>query len=245
METTPHEKRCPLCGGANRCGAHGLGRCWCVDRVFPPELLAQIPAPQRLKACICPDCLDAYERIHPGSTTKAASGPARLMLQTPRLWLREFTDADAPFVRELVNEPSFLKHIGDRGVRTEADARIYLRDRYAASYARHGFGMWRVALRLDDTPVGLCGLAKRDYLDHPDVGFVFLERHAGRGYATESATEVVQHARTTLGLPRLLGMSSPGNAGLQRVLSKLGLQFERLIQAPGIDHDVMLFSSGA
>jgi RimJ/RimL family protein N-acetyltransferase len=144
-------------------------------------------------------------------------------------------------VRELLNEPSYHQYIGDRGVRTDAQAWDYLRERYLSSYAKHGFGMWRVASRVDDTPVGLCGLAQRDYLDAPDVGFAFLERYAGRGYATESSLEVARYAREELKLTRLLGITSRDNAGSQRVLTKIGLRFDRVIQAPGIAKEMMLF----
>jgi len=244
MDATPNEKRCPLCGKENRCGAHTNSRCWCVDRVFPPELFQGLPATLKLKACVCPDCLDAYERAHPGATHRAPNAPAPLSLQTPRLWLREFTEDDAPFIRELLNEPSFLKNIGDRGVRTDADARAYVRDRLGASYRRHGFGLWRVALRTDNTAVGMCGLVQRDYLEVPDVGFAFLDQHAGRGYATESGLEVVRHARAGLGLTRVCGITSSENTGSQRVLTKLGLQYERPIRPPADVRELMLFASG-
>ena len=241
MEIPVDETRCPLCGRANRCGAHAPGRCWCVDETFPPGLLALVPPHLTGKACICAVCRAAYDREHP-----AGAAPPRpvLRLQTARLWLRELAVADAPFLCGLMNEPAYLRHIGDRGVRTDDDARVYLRERYEASYRKHGFGMWRVALRADDTPVGICGLVRRDYLPEPDVGFAFLEQHAGRGYATESGLEVVRHARAALGCSRLLGITNPENAGSQRVLSKLGQRFERMIRAPGVPQELMLFATG-
>jgi RimJ/RimL family protein N-acetyltransferase len=96
--------------------------------------------------------------------------------------------ADAAFVVELLNDPSFLQHIGDKGVRTEADACRYLETGPLASYARHGFGLLRVGLRESGEPVGMCGLLKRDWLPDPDIGFALLPRFWRRGYALEAAS---------------------------------------------------------
>ena len=117
------------------------------------------------------------------------------ILATERLGIREFTFTDAAFVMELLNEPAFIEFIGDKGVRDIAGAEKYLREGPLASYARHGFGLWCVARRTDGLPFGSCGLLKRDFLDHPDLGYAFLARHHGQGYAHEAATAVLRHAR--------------------------------------------------
>ena len=150
------------------------------------------------------------------------------VLQTERLALRRLTADDAPFLLELLNDAAFLRFIGDRGVRTLDDARAYVERGPAASYAQHGFGLYRVARRDDDTPVGICGLLKRDALEHADLGYAFLPDHRSRGYALESAAAVIAHARRDLGLDRLLAITSPDNDASIRVLEKLGFRFERL-----------------
>lgn len=165
------------------------------------------------------------------------------ILETERLRLREFHSGDAAFILELLNEPSFRRFIGDRGVRTLADAGVYLRDKLVASYRRHGFGLWHVSLRTGGTALGMCGLVQRDYLDDPDVGFAFLERFAGVGYATESATAVVRHGRNQLGLTRFLGLTDPANQASQNVLAKIGLRYDRLFTTPGIAGPSALFTS--
>src|SRR4051812_19167719 len=88
-------------------------------------------------------------------------------LETPRLTLRRLVLDDAAFITRLLNEPSFLANIGDRGVRNLADARRYLEAGPFAMYDRFGFGLWRVVRRADGAPLGMCGLLKRDSL--PDV----------------------------------------------------------------------------
>ena len=153
------------------------------------------------------------------------------MIDTDRLTLRHLdAEQDAEFVLRLLNEPSFLRHIGDRGVRTLDDARAYVANGPAASYARHGFGLYLAARRDDGAKVGICGLVKRDALDDVDIGFSLLPEHWGRGYAIEAAAAVMEHARRDCGLARLAGVVNPDNAASIRVLTKLGMTFERPVR---------------
>jgi len=148
-----------------------------------------------------------------------------ITIDTPRLQLREFVLEDAAFIVRLLNEPSFIEFIGDRGVRTREDAERYLREGPMASYQTNRHGLLRLALRDDDTPIGMCGLVKRDTLPHPDIGFALLPDYWGRGYVTEAAAAAMQHGRETLGLRHILGITTPHNVRSITVLGKLGLSF--------------------
>jgi RimJ/RimL family protein N-acetyltransferase len=154
------------------------------------------------------------------------------VLDTARLELTRLCAGDAGFLVELLNDPSFVRHIGDKGVRTEADACRYLESGPAASYERFGFGLWRVALRGSGEPVGMCGLLKRDWLDDVDVGFAFLPRFWAKGYAFEAASGVLLHARDAFGLKRVVAITSPDNEASMGLLAKLGFRFERTVRAP-------------
>ncbi len=147
-----------------------------------------------------------------------------MLLETPRLRLRRFTLADAPFIVALLNSPGWLRYIGDRGVRTEADACGYLERAALTSYAAYGFGLYHVARRSDGVAVGMCGLLKREYLPDLDVGFAFLPEFAGQGFATEAAERALVHARDDLRAPRLAGIVQADNTASIRVLEKLGLR---------------------
>jgi RimJ/RimL family protein N-acetyltransferase len=142
--------------------------------------------------------------------------------QTERLVLRHFTPDDAAFILRLLNEPSFLHNIGDRGVRTLDDARKYLDDGPMASYARHGHGLWLAALKGTGEPIGMCGLLKRDHLPHPDIGYALLPEFCSRGYASEAASAVLELGWRELGLARILAIVSPANAASIRLLENLG-----------------------
>jgi RimJ/RimL family protein N-acetyltransferase len=150
-------------------------------------------------------------------------------LETERLVLREFTGADAPFMLRLVNEPAFLRYIGDRGVRTLDDARRYIADGPVAGYARDGHGLMRVDRKSDGAALGMCGVLKRDALPEPDIGYSFLPEYWSQGYALESARAVMGHARETLRLGRILAITTRDNDSSIRLLDKLGFRFERMM----------------
>jgi RimJ/RimL family protein N-acetyltransferase len=149
-------------------------------------------------------------------------------LETERLLLCEFTADDAAFVLRLVNEPAFLRYIGDRGVRTLDDARSYIADGPVASYARHGHGLMRVVRKVDGVEVGMCGVLKRDTLPDPDIGFSFFPEYWSQGYALESARAVMGHARDVLQLGRILAITTTDNEPSMRLLGRLGFRFDRL-----------------
>ena len=164
------------------------------------------------------------------------------VLTTPRLALRELTEADAPFMLQLLNEPSFIRNVGDRGVRTIEDARDYITNGPQASYTRFGFGLYLVERRPALTPIGICGLLKRDQLPEPDIGFAFLPAYWSQGYAMEAAAAVRDHARDGLDLPRLLAIVSPSNASSIRLLERLGFGYESMTRLTPEAHDVRLYA---
>jgi len=149
-----------------------------------------------------------------------------LILKTARLWLTPSTADDAEFVLELMNDPGWIANIGDRDIHTLDDARAYIAERFSKS-------LWLVVRNPEGEAVGMCGLVEREGLDHPDIGYAYLARHSGKGYATEAARAVLAHARQALGLKTILAITSPGNTASQRVLEKIGLRYVQMINLPG------------
>lgn len=164
-------------------------------------------------------------------------------LTTDRLVIRRMSAADAEFMLLLLNEPSWLRFIGDRGVKTVEDAKNYIERGPVDMYARLGYGFCVVESRESARPMGVCGLAKRDYLDGVDIGFAFLPQHWGHGYAYEAAAAVLQYAQGELGLTRVLATTRADNASSQKLLQKLGLRYERLIAHPEGDRDLHLYAT--
>ena len=160
---------------------------------------------------------------------------------TNRLTLRPLAAGDAPFILALLNEPSFLQFIGDKGVRTIDDAREYICTGARDGYSRRA--LYLAARKEDGAPVGMCSLVKRAGLDEVDLGFAMLAKYRGCGYATEAAAWTMARAREVHGVARLAAITTPDNAASARVLEKLGFTFVRRIRlAPG-DGELQLFES--
>lgn len=166
--------------------------------------------------------------------------------ETERVRLRRLHTADAAFLLELLNQPSWLEFIGDRNVRSAAQARDYLVQRIDAQFERYGYGMWGVELRvhaplMTGQPVGLVGLVKRDYLPEPDLGFALLDAYAGRGLAYEAACAVLPLARAR-GLTRLLAITDPDNRRSIALLHRLDFELEGAQAVPGSTQLVQRYS---
>lgn len=164
------------------------------------------------------------------------------VLRTERLILRHLMDDDAPFVLEHLNERGFIDNIGDRGVRDVDGARGYIH-RAGGSYQRNGYGLWAVVLKATGEVIGLCGLIRREGLEHADIGYSFLERHWRQGYAVEAASAVLRHAREVIGLPTVVAITDPSNTGSIAVLGKIGLRPAGTIQVPGYDGESSYFTT--
>jgi len=154
------------------------------------------------------------------------------VLRTERLILRHLSEEDAPFILELLNSPGFIDNIGDRGVRDLEGARRYVTEGPGASYQKHGYGLWLAVLKDTGEAIGVCGLVKRDGLEHADVGYAFLERTWGKGYAHEAAAATLAHARDAIGLEKVVAITAPGNAGSIAVLLKIGMKAAGTIHLP-------------
>ena len=161
------------------------------------------------------------------------------ILQTDRLNLRLLEEGDAEFYLRLVNQPGWLRYIGNRGVHTVEHARLAIAQGPLAMLSRHGFCLYLAERRDTEEPLGICGLIKRDTLPDVDIGFAFLEEHCGRGYAWESASAVLEHGRRVLGLRRIVAIVSPENTVSIGLIKKLGLRFETQTRltpdAPAVD----------
>ncbi len=165
-----------------------------------------------------------------------------IVARTSRLTLRWLTADDAAFVLALVNDPDWLRYIGDRGIHNLEDALAYIDNGPRAMYQRLGFGLFAVTLNRGGQPIGMCGLIQRDTLPGVDIGYALLPQYRGQGHALEAAQACVTLAREQFGLRRLLAIASPDNAPSARLLGKLGLHFEQLLElVPGSD-PVALFA---
>jgi RimJ/RimL family protein N-acetyltransferase len=167
----------------------------------------------------------------------------KTVLETDRLRLRQFSVKDAPFILKLLNEPSFIQNIGDKGARTLDDARRYILTGPLASYEKFGFGLWLVELKDSTRPIGMCGLLKREILDDVDIGYAFLPEFWSHGYAIESASAVLSYSTRQFGLKRVVAVVNPENESSIRLLQKMGFEYETMIKLSAEEPEIKLFGS--
>jgi RimJ/RimL family protein N-acetyltransferase len=164
-----------------------------------------------------------------------------IILETERLLLREFTLLDGDFIVELLNSPGWIEFIGDRNVKTIDQAERYLENGPLKSYQENGFGLSLVVKKEDQTPIGMCGLLKRESLEHPDIGFALLPQFTGQGFAFEIATATLQYAKIQLKQLKIEAITDLHNQKSIRLLQKIGFTFVQNIK---MENEVlMLFST--
>ncbi len=164
------------------------------------------------------------------------------ILETDRLALRLMSTDDAEFMLQLLNDPSWLQFIGDRGVRTLDDARTYILNGPVEMYARLGFGFYIVELKDGQIPIGICGLVRREFLNDVDIGYALLPQYWAKGYAYEAASAVMAYGTGVLGLKRVVAITSSDNHNSARLLEKLGLRYKRMVAYPDTGAEVRLFA---
>lgn len=164
-----------------------------------------------------------------------------LVSETERLSLRRLTLDDARLMLAIWNDPAFLRHVGDRGIRTPAQARDAMRDGPLRLYEEYGYGPYRLALNTDDTAIGICGLFRRDGFETPDLGYAILPAYCRQGFAYEAASAVIEYARSTLRIPDLIAIIAPGNQASIRLIEKLGFSFVERRPAPDDGGDVCIY----
>jgi len=161
-------------------------------------------------------------------------------LETARLLLRPLDQRDAAFLLTQLNDPAFIRFIGDRGIRTLEQARNYLANGPLRSYEQYGFGLLLVQLKSTQASIGLCGLIQRDYLPDADLGFAFLPAYWHQGYAQEAATAVRDHALNVLHLKRIAAIVQPDNEASIKLLGKLGFSMERIFKLSAVAPEILL-----
>jgi RimJ/RimL family protein N-acetyltransferase len=164
------------------------------------------------------------------------------IIETERLFLRRFIPDDSEFILELLNTEGWIRYIGDRNVRTTEQAKSYLENGALKSYETNGFGLNLVQLKANNKPIGMCGLIKRDYFDHPDIGFAFLPDYTGKGYAYEIAERVINYGLNQIQLKKILAITLPENFPSIKLLKKLGFSYEKNFVSADTNEELSLYS---
>jgi len=163
-------------------------------------------------------------------------------LETERLIIRPISIIDAAFMLQLMNTKGWLGFIGDRNVKDRTAASNYILTRIIPSYHSYGFGLYLVILKNKNTPVGICGLVKRDGLDYPDLGFAVLPEYERQGYTSEASETILEYAENKLKIPMVYGITTQSNFAAIRVLEKQGLRFQKTVLLPQNKNEFLLFA---
>lgn len=160
---------------------------------------------------------------------------------TERLLIRHVSEDDFRFIFTLLNDPSWIKYIGDKGIKTDDDAIRYIQTGPMKMYSDYGFGLYAVTLKDSGEPIGLCGLIKRPSLADVDLGFAFLPEYTNKGYAYEAATAVLQYGKENFAFDKIVAITTLDNFNSQKLLLKLGFSFETIL-AYDESEDLKLFT---
>lgn len=163
------------------------------------------------------------------------------ILETERLFLREFHTNDVNFILDLVNSPSWIQFIGDRNIRTEEAAKLYIENSLQKSYAQHGYGLWLMQLKETSKAIGMCGLVNRASLEDIDIGFALLPAYEKKGYALEAAQATMNYANSDLNIAKIVAITDKNNVGSKKLLNKIGLHFEKELKLS--ENDIVLLFS--
>ncbi|MEJ6005863.1 GNAT family N-acetyltransferase [Paucibacter sp. AS339] len=147
-----------------------------------------------------------------------------LVLKTERLRLRWFAPGDEAFLLEQLQEETWKRNISDPGVTDLEAARVWMVEKLLVWHWPRGLGLWAVERASDGELMGMCGLLQRDYLPVPDIGYAFLPRYWGQGYAREAAQACRDYAHEVLGEPLLMASTATFNDDSGRLLEAIGMR---------------------
>jgi RimJ/RimL family protein N-acetyltransferase len=159
------------------------------------------------------------------------------VIKTERLVIREAQEEDATFIFKLLNNPTWIKFIGERNINNLDDAKMYIQNSLINSYRQNGFGMYLVEEQSSGKKMGLCGLLKREELDHVDIGFAILPEYAGKGYTFEAARIIIEKCP----FATIYGITSQDNIASRKLLEKLGMRHVRNFQFGDYKEKSLLF----
>ena len=164
-------------------------------------------------------------------------------LETERLILNLVKLEDAAFILDLYNSPNFIKFIGDRNLRTVEDAENYIKEKFLPHVEKHGFGSFVIIRKSDNKKVGNIGIYVRDGLDAPDIGFSFLPEFERKGYGFEASKKLMEIAFSEFGLKKISAITTKENIASQKLIEKLGLKFQSIVQLPDDPEDLLYYEN--
>lgn len=163
--------------------------------------------------------------------------------ETERLIIRPISLDDKAFIFDLYNRPKFIQFIGDRQLKTIADAEDYIKNRFLPQFEKLGYGNYMVITKDKNEKIGAVGIFERDGLDVLDIGFSLLEEFEGKGYAYEAALMVKSIGMDEFGLKKISAITVKDNFSSQKLIEKLGLKFQKYVTLPNDDEELKYYET--
>jgi RimJ/RimL family protein N-acetyltransferase len=163
--------------------------------------------------------------------------------ETERLLIRPMSLEDAEFILDLYNRPKFIQYIGDRNIKTVADAENYIKNKFLPQLEKLGYGNYLVLTKEGNHKIGGVGIFEREGLDVVDIGFSLLDEFEGKGYAYEAALKVKSIGMDDFGLKKISAITVKDNYSSQKLIEKLGLKFQKYVTIPGDDEELMYYET--
>ncbi|WP_261886109.1 GNAT family N-acetyltransferase [Vibrio pomeroyi] len=149
-------------------------------------------------------------------------------VETERLRLRMITPRDATFIQRLYSSEDFLRYIGDKEINDTEKAVEYIKNNILKMHQEKGVCLLMVEIKETSTPIGICGLIKRDTLESHDIGYGFVPEFYGQGFAREAAKVIIEQAKQNADIDHLVAITTSDNIRSIALLTKLGFVFERV-----------------
>ena len=146
-----------------------------------------------------------------------------IILETPRLLLREFEITDAESFFQLNNDPDVVRYTGDVAFKNLYEAKALIEN--YVPYKRDGYGRWTVVLKETNEILGWCGLRFIEDTKHIDLGYRFLKKYWNKGYGTEAAQACLNYGFEKLGMKEIMARAMKENIGSIQVMKKIGMVY--------------------
>ncbi|MGB1042601.1 MAG: GNAT family N-acetyltransferase [Tenacibaculum sp.] len=148
-----------------------------------------------------------------------------MLLESKRLIIRDAKVSDAPFYFELFSDKDWIENISDKGLKSIEETEVYLKDILLKNLNLGGLGFFTVILKESNEPIGTSTALQRDKLKYIDIGYGFLPKGRGKGYATEATQLIMEYVKNTFKQEKVYAFTLPKNSPSQNLLKKLGFSY--------------------
>jgi ribosomal-protein-alanine N-acetyltransferase len=151
----------------------------------------------------------------------------RTILETKRLVLRNWTDADCSTLFEILSDAEVVRNVDDGKPFSLEKTRKFL-DVMETSIQENGFCRWQVVEKASGEIIGTCGFGRIGETSEIELGYLFARKHWGEGYASEIAEATIDYGFNKLGFREIIALTDLENTASQKVLEKIGFDVRGL-----------------